>query len=405
MLGKLQSRITAVAQAKLVSPLIAPPQLTQMPKLHYSASPLQRRSVDTATSSYPATANQPIANAANRLPQPMRQGMEAMSGVSLADVEVVRNSNKPAQLEALAYAQGKKIHLGPGQDRHLPHEAWHVVQQRQGRVKPTRQVGGVAVNDDAHLEAEADTMGKKSLQMHSAHRPVTSPLAGTSLVLQKVKWEKKQIGSSKFRHHRRLQRSFGGSRNIATIKLVRKTGKGKKLYLLARSMGMGNAKLRYKLGDRKRGHSEAVLAAVLKIGRVKVAGKSFDLSKYKIEYASSSNQACQHKKGGEDCETHMAPLITPDKFYFANDYSGGSQSNGFEKLNNKHQKDVNDGYESEEASDDGGDVVVVKDKTLRDLDLDKNPPNNVEGTLFRNYLMDGAYYDKRRNKRYRRERN
>jgi hypothetical protein len=64
---------------------------------------------------------------------------------------------------ALAYAQGNDIHLGPGQERHLPHEAWHVVQQRQGRVQPTTSVAGVAVNDDPALEHEADTMGGKAL--------------------------------------------------------------------------------------------------------------------------------------------------------------------------------------------------------------------------------------------------
>ncbi|HAP61901.1 MAG TPA: hypothetical protein DCR93_21180, partial [Cytophagales bacterium] len=34
---------------------------------------------------------------------------------------------------------GTDIHLAPGQQKHLPHEAWHVVQQKQGRVKPTLQ--------------------------------------------------------------------------------------------------------------------------------------------------------------------------------------------------------------------------------------------------------------------------
>jgi len=47
------------------------------------------------------------------------------------------NSDKPAQLQAHAYAQGTDIHLASGQEKHLPHEAWHVVQQKQGRVKPT----------------------------------------------------------------------------------------------------------------------------------------------------------------------------------------------------------------------------------------------------------------------------
>src|SRR5438876_185374 len=54
----------------------------------------------------------------------------------------------------------------PGQARHLPHEAWHVVQQAQGRVRPTLQLkAGVAVNDDAGLEHEADVMGTKGSQM------------------------------------------------------------------------------------------------------------------------------------------------------------------------------------------------------------------------------------------------
>jgi len=46
----------------------------------------------------------------------------------------------PAQLNALAYAQGSDIHVAPGQEKHLPHEAWHVVQQSKGRVKPTMQI-------------------------------------------------------------------------------------------------------------------------------------------------------------------------------------------------------------------------------------------------------------------------
>ncbi|MCD9020719.1 eCIS core domain-containing protein [Cohnella silvisoli] len=47
------------------------------------------------------------------------------------------NSDKPAQLQAHAYAQGSDIHVGAGQEQHLPHEAWHAVQQKQGRVQPT----------------------------------------------------------------------------------------------------------------------------------------------------------------------------------------------------------------------------------------------------------------------------
>ena len=74
------------------------------------------------------------------LPDNLKTGMENLSGMSLGDVKVHRNSDKPAQLKAHAYAQGTDIHLGPGQEKHLPHEAWHVVQQKQGsRITLTRQ--------------------------------------------------------------------------------------------------------------------------------------------------------------------------------------------------------------------------------------------------------------------------
>lgn len=98
------------------------------------------------------------------MPDALKSGIESLSGMDLSDVRVHRNSSEPAQLNALAYAQGNDVHLGPGQEQHLPHEAWHVVQQRQGRVAPTMQMAGVPVNDDAGLEAEADAMGAKAMQ-------------------------------------------------------------------------------------------------------------------------------------------------------------------------------------------------------------------------------------------------
>ena len=106
------------------------------------------------------------------LPDDLKTGMESLSGMSLDDVKVHRNSDRPAQLQAHAYAQGTDIHLAAGQEKHLPHEAWHVVQQKQGRVKPTMQMKGkVNVNDDAGLENEADLMGAKALQMQSVDSP------------------------------------------------------------------------------------------------------------------------------------------------------------------------------------------------------------------------------------------
>ena len=113
------------------------------------------------------------------LPDKLKDGVENMSGYSLDDVKVHYNSDKPAQLQALAYAQGTDIHVGPGQEQHLPHEAWHVVQQKQGRVQPTMQMKvGVDVNDDHGLESEADTMGSKAIQQN---------LSSQKAVVQKTK--------------------------------------------------------------------------------------------------------------------------------------------------------------------------------------------------------------------------
>jgi hypothetical protein len=99
------------------------------------------------------------------LPDNLKTGVESLSGLSVDGVRVHYNSAKPAEVGAFAYAQGTDIHVAPGQERHLPHEAWHVVQQMQRRVQPTSQAAGLPVNDEPGLEKEADVMGKKALQM------------------------------------------------------------------------------------------------------------------------------------------------------------------------------------------------------------------------------------------------
>ncbi len=96
------------------------------------------------------------------LPDRLKAGIEAISGIAMDDVKVHYNSPKPAQMKALAYTQGSDIYIAPGQERHLPHEAWHVVQQKKGRVEPTMQTKGVGVNDNPGLEQEATVMGQKA---------------------------------------------------------------------------------------------------------------------------------------------------------------------------------------------------------------------------------------------------
>lgn len=109
-------------------------------------------------------ASAPGAEQENRtgLPERLRAGIERLSGVSLEDVRVHYNSSRPGRIQALAYTQGTQIHVGPGQEENLAHEAWHIVQQKQGRVRSAMQLHGMGVNDESGLEREADVMGSRA---------------------------------------------------------------------------------------------------------------------------------------------------------------------------------------------------------------------------------------------------
>jgi hypothetical protein len=102
------------------------------------------------------------------LPKALQDSVESLSGADLSNVRAHKNSGKPPQLKAGAFAQGKHIHLAPGQENHLAHEAWHVVEQAQGRVKPTRQTKDwVPVNVESDLIREADAMGSTAMESTS----------------------------------------------------------------------------------------------------------------------------------------------------------------------------------------------------------------------------------------------
>ncbi|MBP0015419.1 MAG: DUF4157 domain-containing protein [Roseofilum sp. SBFL] len=99
------------------------------------------------------------------LPNRLKAGVETLSGISIDDVKVHYNSPEPAKLQAAAYTEGTDIHVAPKQEKHLAHEAWHVVQQKQARVKPSVQLKGIKANVDSKLEQEADVMGAKAARL------------------------------------------------------------------------------------------------------------------------------------------------------------------------------------------------------------------------------------------------
>jgi hypothetical protein len=125
------------------------------------SSTAQTKSKDALSNESSNNIIQPKSNGG--LPSNLKSGVEKLSGQDMSGVNVNYNSDKPAQLNAHAYAKGNDIHVGPGQEKHLPHEAWHVAQQKQGRVQPTKQMKSkVNINDDPNLEKEADLMGAKA---------------------------------------------------------------------------------------------------------------------------------------------------------------------------------------------------------------------------------------------------
>ena len=195
-----------VAQRKLQDIANNSPQVFQLKALQDSANNSALANETAQLQSAPDNSSfqqqLPVQKKENNtgLPDNLKSGIENLSGISLDDVKVHRNSDKPAHLQALAYAQGTDIHLGAGQEKHLPHEAWHVVQQKQGRVKPTLQMKDkTPVNDDIGLEKEADIMGARAENMTYINQPTQLKEKGAhgiqSAQLKSVKINAKLFGN------------------------------------------------------------------------------------------------------------------------------------------------------------------------------------------------------------------
>jgi hypothetical protein len=103
--------------------------------------------------------------------QPLEAGLQRKLGQAMgADFSEVRvhadaqadQLNRSIQAKAFTTGQNVFFRQGAynpgsrGGQALIAHELTHVVQQKQGRVKPTVQINGAEVNDDPTLEAEAD---------------------------------------------------------------------------------------------------------------------------------------------------------------------------------------------------------------------------------------------------------
>lgn len=101
------------------------------------------------------------------MPREVQAKMEEAMGADFSDVRIHVGPEVSA-IGAIAFTWGANIHFAPGQysphtshgQELLAHELTHVLQQRAGRVRNPFG-NGVAVVQDAALEAEADRMGRR----------------------------------------------------------------------------------------------------------------------------------------------------------------------------------------------------------------------------------------------------
>jgi hypothetical protein len=150
------------------------------------------------------------------IPTPVLRKMEHFFGQDFSDVRVHANSPAAPGMGAIAYTQGHSLHFAPGQfqpgtlagQQLLGHELTHVVQQRAGRVQPlVRLKSGVALNEDARLEREADAQGAKAaavIQRYGSNTPQQTLLTQAyppgwsdhSLVIQRARTKNLSRGGS-----------------------------------------------------------------------------------------------------------------------------------------------------------------------------------------------------------------
>jgi hypothetical protein len=93
------------------------------------------------------------------LPDTLKRGVEALSGLATDNVKVDYNSPRPAQLNARAFGQEADIHGAPGQEQ-------HVVQQAQGKSVESKPVA--LELPERNRDSEMDRTGPVALHRRGA---------------------------------------------------------------------------------------------------------------------------------------------------------------------------------------------------------------------------------------------
>ena len=158
------------------------PDLYPPPAPSSGQPPVQREAAGEAVSQ---ATPMPASGSGRPMPEAVQAKMEHALGADFSAVRI-HEGPRASALGARAYTQGTDIHFAPGQydpgsrrgQELMGHELTHVVQQSQGRARVPTQVQGMAINDDAALENEADVLGARAARgASSAPAAARSPAA------------------------------------------------------------------------------------------------------------------------------------------------------------------------------------------------------------------------------------
>ena len=98
-------------------------------------------------------------------------GIQGLAGMSMDNVRVHQGGGGANAQGAQAFTKGSDIQFKPGQDKLLAHEATHVVQQKQGAVKP---VGGPSGLPAEHVLQSKGLSSKGAAEVAKGSAPSSS---------------------------------------------------------------------------------------------------------------------------------------------------------------------------------------------------------------------------------------